>query len=170
MKKALLMNFTVDKENKTLHVEREFAAPLAKVWAAWTQSELLDQWFAPKPYQVRTVSMNFREGGHWVYAMMAPDGTEHCGRMDYKTITPLEKFTALDAFCDAEGNINEALPRADWSNTFKENGNTTMISVVTKYDKLEDLETVIKMGVQEGLTMCLQNLDELLEKEEVAVG
>jgi uncharacterized protein YndB with AHSA1/START domain len=43
------MNFTVDKANKKINVEREFAAPLESVWAAWTKAELLDQWCAPKP-------------------------------------------------------------------------------------------------------------------------
>ena len=34
MKSSLLMNFSVDKENKKIKVEREFAAPADKVWAA----------------------------------------------------------------------------------------------------------------------------------------
>ena len=48
-KTILLMDFSVDKENKRISVKREFAAPLSRVWAAWTESELLDQWWAPKP-------------------------------------------------------------------------------------------------------------------------
>ena len=31
------MDFVVDKENRRVKVVREFAAPLSKVWAAWTQ-------------------------------------------------------------------------------------------------------------------------------------
>ena len=38
------MNFVIDKENRKVKVAREFAAPLSKVWSAWTQSELLDKW------------------------------------------------------------------------------------------------------------------------------
>jgi len=47
---ALLMKFSVDKENNKIKVKREFAAPVAKVWAAWTEGHLLDQWWAPKPW------------------------------------------------------------------------------------------------------------------------
>jgi uncharacterized protein YndB with AHSA1/START domain len=47
------MNFVVDKQNNKVKVTREFAAPLSKVWAAWTQSELLDQWWAPKPWKAK---------------------------------------------------------------------------------------------------------------------
>ena len=165
MKSSLLMNFTVDKENKKLLVEREFAAPLSNVWAAFTQAELLDQWWAPKPWQARTKTMEFREGGYWLYAMVGPEGEEHWGRMDYKTITPKSSFSAVDSFVDAEGTVNKDLPSATFKNDFRETGETTTVTMVTTYPKLEDLETVINMGMKEGLTMALENLDALLEKQ-----
>jgi uncharacterized protein YndB with AHSA1/START domain len=165
MKSSLLLNFTVDKENNKLLVEREFAAPLTNVWAAFTQAELLDQWWAPKPWQARTKTMDFREGGYWLYAMQGPEGEEHWGRMDYKTINPQNNFSAVDSFVDSEGTINPELPRATFKNDFRETGDTTTVTMETTYDKLEDLETVIKMGMKEGLTMALENLDALLEKQ-----
>ena len=48
------MNFVVDKENNKVNVSREFAAPISKVWPAWTQSLILDQWWAPKPWKAKT--------------------------------------------------------------------------------------------------------------------
>jgi uncharacterized protein YndB with AHSA1/START domain len=68
MKSALLFDFTVNKESKTIVVNREFAAPLSLVWDAWTKAELLDKWWAPKPYRTETKSLDFREGGMWLYA------------------------------------------------------------------------------------------------------
>ncbi|HSI91095.1 MAG TPA: SRPBCC domain-containing protein [Adhaeribacter sp.] len=159
------MNFIVDKENSKLLVEREFAAPLANVWAAFTQAELLDQWWAPKPWQARTKSMDFREGGFWLYAMIGPEGEEHWGRTDYETIEPQKSFSAWDSFTDPEGNINPDFPRAAFKNEFRETGDTTTVSMVTKYDKLSDLEMVLNMGMQEGLTAALENLDALLERQ-----
>ena len=90
MKKTLLMNFVVDKENNKINVEREFDAPPDLVWSAWTESELLDQWWAPEPWKAETQSMNFTEGGYWHYAMVGPDGERHYGRADYKTIDPMK--------------------------------------------------------------------------------
>jgi uncharacterized protein YndB with AHSA1/START domain len=168
MNNALMMNFTVDKQAKTIHVEREFAAPLSKVWAAWTRSEILDKWWAPKPWRARTKEMDFREGGRWVYAMVSPEGDEHWSFADYKAITPLKHFSAQDGFCDAAGNINTEMPRSTWSNDFKESGDSTIVSVKVIFEKLEDLETIIQMGFKEGFTMGLSNLDELLAREEVA--
>lgn len=80
--------FSKDVANKKLTVVREFDAPLEKVWKAWTESELLDQWWAPKPWKAITQSMDFREGGKWLYYMLGPDGSRHYCRADYKTIVP----------------------------------------------------------------------------------
>lgn len=165
MKSSLLMNFSVDKENKTIHVAREFAAPLSKVWAAWTDSQLLDQWWAPKPWQARTKMMDFREGGYWLYAMMGPDGEQHWARADFKSITPLKAYSAQDAFCDEQGTINTSLPRSLWRNNFSENANATLVSIQIQYETLADLETILEMGFKEGLLAALDNLDELLNAQ-----
>jgi uncharacterized protein YndB with AHSA1/START domain len=162
MKSNLLMNFSVDKENARVNVEREFAAPVDKVWAAWTQSELLDQWWAPRPWKARTKSQDFREGGSWLYAMVGPEGEEHWAKIDYKTIDPKKSFSAYDAFCDENGNINTEFARSLWTNTFSEAENTTTVSVSIQYDKYEDIEVIMQMGFKEGFTMALGNLDELL--------
>lgn len=164
MKSNLLMSFSVDKENNRVNVEREFAAPVGKVWAAWTQSELLDQWWAPRPWKARTKSMDFREGGSWLYAMVGPEGEEHWAKVEYKTIAPQQSFSANDAFCDEHGTINTEFAQAIWTNTFTEADGTTTVSVAIQYDKYEDIEQMIQMGFKEGFTMALGNLDELLEK------
>ncbi len=159
MKNNLLMNFTVDKDNKKINVQREFAANLDKVWAAWTTSELLDQWWAPKPYQVKTKSMDFRVGGFWLYAMVSPEGDAHWCRADYKSIEPLKSFSALDAFCDEEGQPHTTFPRSLWTNSFQQQAEHTLVSIVVAYEDLADLEKIIEMGFKEGFTMAMENLD-----------
>lgn len=163
MKSNLLFDFSVNKENKTISVKREFAAGLDQVWAAWTRSELLDQWWAPKPYHVKTKSMDFREGGSWLYAMISPENEAHWCTLDYKKITDRESFSGLDAFCDEQGNINTGFPRSLWTNSFSGNNETTTVDILIRYDDLSDLEKILEMGFREGFTMCLGNLDELLE-------
>lgn len=165
MTPALLFDFTVNKENNTIQVAREFAAPANLVWDAWTKPELLDLWWAPKPYQTRTKRMDFREGGHWLYAMMGPNGDKHWCRADYEQITPGLRFSSLDAFCDEHGAINPAFPRSFWTNTFTAHQENTHVQIVIKYDKLEDLEKIIELGFKEGFTAAMQNLDQYLEAQ-----
>jgi len=161
MKNTLLMNFSVDKENKKIKVEREFAAPVEKVWAAWTDRKILDQWWAPKPWQAKTKSMDFREGGSWLYAMVGPDNNPQYCRADYQSIQKLKSFTGLDAFCDENGNINTDFPRSQWNVSFSPNGDTTLVRIEVSYSKVEDLEKIMEMGFKEGFTAALENLDGL---------
>ena len=58
MNSDLLFDFSVNKENKTVYIEREFNADLELVWKAWTTVELLDQWWGPKPFVTKTKFMN----------------------------------------------------------------------------------------------------------------
>ena len=86
----------VNKEKNTVNVEREFAANLELVWEAWTNPEILDKWWAPKPYQTRTKSMDFREGGMWLYEMYNTESQNqeecHWCKNDYMKIIHQSMF------------------------------------------------------------------------------
>ncbi|MBB4119001.1 PhnB protein [Mesonia hippocampi] len=165
MKKAILFNFNVDKANNQIKVERSFNAPVDLVWTAWTEAEILDQWWAPKPWTAQTKSMDFREGGQWHYAMVSPEGEMHWAKVDYLKIIPQNFFSALDGFCDEEGNPNTSLPRNKWENNFKKQGEETIVNIVLSFDTLEDLEKIIDMGFKEGFTAGLENLDQYIESQ-----
>jgi uncharacterized protein YndB with AHSA1/START domain len=158
----LAFDFSVIKEQKTIIVKREFAAALPLVWDAYTKSELLDQWWAPKPWKARTKIMDFREGGHWHYAMVGPNGEEHWALANYITIQLHKKFVVLDAFADAEGHVNKEMPQSKWEVNFVDKGAITLVESVITYDDLAQLEATIQMGFKEGLTMAMEGLDELL--------
>lgn len=163
MKNDLLMDFSVDKENLRIHVEREFAAPLADVWLAWTTSEILDKWWAPKPWKAHTKSMDFSVGGYWLYAMIGPQGEEHWSRADYKSITHFESFSGEDAFCDENGNINDNHLGSFWTYQFTDQLDKTLVSIEIKYAELSDLEANLEMGFKEGFTAGMENLDQLFQ-------
>jgi uncharacterized protein YndB with AHSA1/START domain len=160
----LHFDFITDKRNNTLTIKREFEAGRPLIWDCYTRQELLDQWFAPEPLTTKTRSMDFREGGHWHYAMVEPDGTEYWGYTSYLKIQPIDYYTALDAFSNTDAEINEDLPRAEWLMTFTDKGENTMVETVITYKSLSDLETVVHMGMEQGMIATLQKLDQLLVK------
>src|SRR6478672_8079798 len=162
MKSSLLMNFTVDKANNKITVEREFSAPVANVWAAWTQPELLDLWWAPKPWKTNTKSMDFREGGRWLYYMEGPDGSRHYCKVDYTSIVPNKSFSAADAFCDENGNVNLDFPSMQWKNLFLPSGDGTRVEIEISFKNEVDLHKIVEMGFKQGFAAAHNNLDELL--------
>lgn len=164
MNTNLKFDFNVNKENHTVSVKREFAANHDLVWDAYTKPEVLDQWWAPKPWTSRTKSMDFTVGGRRLYAMVGPEGEEHWALADYTSITPKTNFKHLDAFCDAEGNINTDMPRSEWDLNFIAQGETTLVDITIIHQSLADLEMQIEMGFKEGFTMALENLDQIFSK------
>ncbi|MBO9512591.1 MAG: SRPBCC domain-containing protein [Variovorax sp.] len=166
MKADVQFEFLVDEEKNTITIKRKFAARRQLVWNCYTQSELLDRWFAPKPLTTKTKFMDFSEGGHWHYAMVEPHGQEYWGRMDYQTIRPIDSYTSLDGFCDATGELNPALPRSRWHVAFSDPSAAgaphTLVETVVSYASPEALRQVMQMGLKEGLTSTLERLDELL--------
>lgn len=163
LKPNLQFDFLVDRERSTITVKREFAARRQLVWDCHTKRELLDQWFAPKPLTTQTKHMDFREGGHWHYAMVTPEGESYWSRLDYVRITPIDGYEAQDAFSDATGAVNPDMPRAHWDVSFTEAApKRTLVTTAILYRSPEDVQKVIDMGLQQGLASTVERLDELL--------
>lgn len=158
----LYMEFIVDKETKTVSITKEFDAERDLVWDAYTKPELLDQWWAPKPWASRTEVMEFREGGRRFYAMVSPEGVERWSVQKYESITPKTNFKFFNAFSDADENLE--LPGSDWDLNFSGDSGTTTIRISIYNESLERLERMVEMGFREGTIAQLQNLEELLAK------
>lgn len=156
------MGFVVNKETKTVTITKEFEAGLALVWDAYTKAELLDQWWAPKPFASRTKVMDFVVGGRRFYAMVSPEGQERWVVQRYKSITPKSNFQFFNTFADADENLE--LPGSDWDLNFSEQDGKTTVHVSIYNESLERLERMIEFGFREGTMAQLQNLEELLAR------
>jgi len=155
------MEFIVNKESKTVTITKEFAAGLSLVWDAYTDAELLDQWWAPKPFSSRTKAMDFEVGGRRFYAMVSPEGEERWVVQKYTAITPKTNFKMFNAFADADENLE--LPGSDWDLNFNEQDGKTSVHVSIYNESLERLERIIADGFfRIGTELQLQNLEELL--------
>jgi PhnB protein len=164
MSQGKIFNFTVDKDNLTVKVERSFDAPLDLVWSAWTEAELLDQWWGPKPFRAETKSMDFSEGGRWLYAMVGPQGERHWGLKEFTRIRPRRDFAYKSIFCDENGNVKPGATASIWFNSFSESEGVTLVTNDIKCETLAHLEAQIKMGFKEGYTAGLDQLEELLAR------
>jgi uncharacterized protein YndB with AHSA1/START domain len=94
--------------------ERTFAAPPELVWRAWSEAEALNQWWGPHIFENRVLSLDFRPGGSFHYAMKMPSGDETFGRFIYDEVDPPRRLRYRSAFADADGNA----VRAPWDATF----------------------------------------------------
>jgi PhnB protein len=153
-------DFTVNKDTKTIHLTREFAADLDLVWDAFTKAEILDQWTAPKPFRAQTKEMDFREGGRWLYAMISPeDGVRGWSLVEFIEIRPKTTFYGRNSFSDENGiSLNNVFSLT--RHTFLPKGETTTVHIEKKFDDLAVLEKMVSLGWKEGITAAMVNLDE----------
>ena len=160
MNSDLLFDFSVDKENKTVYMTREFNAGLDLVWEAWTTAELLDKWWGPKPYVTKTKVMDFEEGGRRFFAMVSPEGQERWFIQKFSAISPKTHFKTYNTFADADENPE--LPGSEWDYKFSEQNGKTKVSITIYNESLARLEKMIETGFRIGFTMTLTNLENLL--------
>lgn len=165
MKPTLLFDFTVDKTKNTVNVKREFSADRELVWEAWTNPEILDKWWAPKPWLSKTKYMDFKVGGRRFYAMVGPKGEEHWSLQEFTSIHPTTNFKFKSSFADKDENINSEFPTSEWNLEFSEQNGTTTVNIIIQHKTLVDIEMHIKMGFKEGFTMCLESLEQYIQEQ-----
>ena len=167
MKQAIMKHeakFTKDPANKQLHVTRAYDAPVDKVWRAWTQRDILDQWWGPKPWRAETKSLDFKPGGRWHYSMVGPKGERHWSLVEFKAIDPQRSFRTDCVFCDENGTTDDFGPAMHWYVEFSATPTGTMVNVTLTFDKEADLQKIVEMGFEGGFSMGLSQLDEVHEE------
>src|ERR1700744_1303564 len=145
------LDFIIDKTARTVLVEREFDAELPLVWDAFTKPEILDQWWAPKPFASKTKVMDFKVGGRRFYAMVSPEGQERWQVHKYTSISPKTNFKMYAAFADKDENLE--LPGSNWDLTFSEQNGRTKVDIVIFNESLARMEKMIEMGFSEGMAV-----------------
>lgn len=82
------MTAAIDVEAKTLRIERDFRAPLEKVFAALCDPRLAQQWWGPEGMTVSEIEMDAREGGFWRVVMVGSEGGTYAMEGVYKIMEP----------------------------------------------------------------------------------
>jgi uncharacterized protein YndB with AHSA1/START domain len=154
---------TKDLKEKSILVSRVFNAPVEKVWKAHTDSEILDKWWGPSPWKAETKSMNFKAGGYWLYAMVSPENQRSWGRMNYLAIDKYKSIDIEDAFCDENGKLNNELPVSKGQIVFTRTENGTRVEFKMIYPTESDLEKIVEMGFEQGITICHDQLERWLK-------
>ena len=162
MKSINRIQVTKDFKEKSILVSRVFNAPLEKVWQAHTDNEILDQWWGPSPWRAETKTIDFKAGGYWLYAMVGPENQKHWARMNYLAIDQYESIGIEDASCNENGKLNTELPVSEGQIIFTTTENGTRVEFKMIYPTETDLEKIVEMGFEQGITICHDQLERLL--------
>ena len=148
---------TADRE---LTITRLIDAPREKVYRAWTDPELIVQWFTPPPWKTIRAEMDVRAGGSSVVTMQSPDGREIPNPGVYLEVVPNERLVFTDAYASAWEP--SAKPFMTVVLTFEDEDGKTRYTARVKHWTAADREAHEKMGFEAGWGIATDQLAALV--------
>jgi len=156
-------DITTDAENLTMSLTADFAAPVDRLWHAFTDPRQLERFWGPPGWPATFTVFDFTVGGRADYRMTSPRGEASRGGWEFLRIDEPASFEVLDSFLGEDGRPMEGFPSMRMVFTFEETGTGSRLRNVTYFDSLEALEQTVAMGAVEGSRMAMDQLDAVLE-------
>ncbi len=150
---------TSDRE---LGFSRLIPAPPNKLYRAWTEPDLLVQWFAPLPWTTPRAELDVRPGGSSMVVMRGPDGNEFPNHGVYLEVVPGARLVFTDAYTQAWQPSEK--PFMTVILTFEAEGDATRYTVRVRHWSAEDREAHEKMGFYPGWGQCTDQLAALVAR------
>ncbi len=150
-----------DPSALTMTVEAVFAAPVERVWAAWVDPRQLEKFWGPPGYPATFERHDCRPGGTSAYYMTTPDGATPRGYWEWVSVNPPTAFEVIDGFALEDGSPDTSMPAGRMYATFLPHGAGTKMVLVSTFATLESMETLLKMGQEEGMREALNQADAL---------
>lgn len=153
----------VSIKKRELAVHRTMPAPREKLWAAFTNARLIDQWWGPDGFRNMTKEMDVREGGIWRHVMHGPDGAQYPNRTVYRQLLKPSKLVLRN---EPEGGASRVKP-FDQIVTFDVLGAKTDVKMHLVFDSPEELKKQRRMGAAKGGKQTLLRLERFLRQPQL---
>jgi uncharacterized protein YndB with AHSA1/START domain len=152
----------VSLADRELVLTRLIDASREKLYRAWTEPELLKQWFAPSPWTTPKAELDVRPGGANLIVMRGPDGNEFPNRGVYLEVVPNQRLVFTDAFTQAWEPSQK--PFMTVILTFEDEGGKTRYTARARHWTIADREAHENMGFHKGWGLCTDQLAALVAK------
>lgn len=157
------VDITKDLPGKTIVVTRAFDAPVGKVWRAFSERDILDKWWAPKPCWIETKTMDFRPGGLWHFCMHASKDERFWWRVNYEAIEPQRSIASSSGRAGEDASFHPDVVPMRRLTEFAATPTGAVVMITIKFEKEEDLKMMVEGGMISGTTKAFDNLDVVLE-------
>lgn len=152
-----------DLDALTLTITADFAAPVERVWAVYADPRQLERVWGPPGFPATFVDHDLTEGGRMNYYLTSPDGEKYYAYWDVTGVSAPDTFTFNDGFAlDETFAANTEMPESSNVYSFATTDGGTRATFVATYASAEALEKVLSMGVVEGASASINQIDDLL--------
>lgn len=140
-------------------ITRVFDAPRALVWRAWTEPEMLAQWFGPRGFTSSVPELDLRVGGKLRIVMHGPDGNDYPAACEFREIVASERLVFVNNAVDKDGKV---LLEGLTTVTFAEQGGKTTMTLHTHAVGRVPAAKQMLAGMEAGWTQSIDKLGELV--------
>ncbi|MGB3409817.1 MAG: SRPBCC domain-containing protein [Microthrixaceae bacterium] len=156
-------NVTHDSDTRTLVISAEFAASVERIWQVYADPRQLEKVFGPPTHPATFVKHDLTPGGAAHYFMTSPEGEKYYGWWKVTSVDEPRSFTFEDGFAaDDTFAPLEDMPVSKNTYQFASTEKGTQATFTSTYDSAEALQKVLDMGVVEGATLAINQIDVLI--------
>lgn len=147
-------------DDRELVLTREIDVPAEKLFRCWTETELIKQWFVPRPWTIASAEVDVRPGGKSLIVMRSPEGVEMPNPGVYLEVIPGQKLVFTDAY--TEGWVPSEKPFFTGIITFEDlGGGRSRYTARARHWTAENAKAHAEMGFLEGWGVCADQMAEL---------
>ena len=147
----------------TMTITAEFVASAERVWQLWADPRQLERWWGPPTYPATFTAHDLAPGSHVEYHMTGPEGDQPRGFWDIVEADPPNRLVFIDGFAHDDGTPNDDFPRNEGRVTIEPmGGGRTRMSIESRFPSAAAMEQVLAMGMEEGLTQAVGQIDAIL--------
>jgi uncharacterized protein YndB with AHSA1/START domain len=157
-----------DPATLTMTLTAEFEATPERIWQLWADPRQLERWWGPPTYPATFTRHDLAPGSHVEYHMTGPGGDQPHGYWDIVEADPPRRLVFVDGFAHEDGTPNDAFPRNEGLVTIEPiGGGRTRMLIESRFPSAEAMEQVLAMGMEEGLTLAVGQIDSILAEASV---
>jgi uncharacterized protein YndB with AHSA1/START domain len=143
---------------REIRIEREFDAPRNRVFAVYTDPELIPEWWGPRGTTTIVDKMDVRSGGDWRFIMRDSDGSESGFRGTYREVSPPDRIVQTFEWEGMPGYVSVETA------TFEDVGDRTRVTTTSVFHTVEERDGMLQSGMERGMNETYERLDELLAR------
>lgn len=149
-------------DNLTLTVVGDFTVSKERLWQAWADPRQLERYWGPPTWPATFTRHDMFPEGQSNYVMTGPDGRRSAGYWIFQDVNVGESFSVRDGFAHDDGTPNDQFPVCEMSFTVHETENGSQFRCVTTFPSAEAFERLLEMGMVEGMTAALGQMEAVL--------
>ncbi|MFM2077213.1 MAG: hypothetical protein RJA49_1103 [Actinomycetota bacterium] len=152
-----------DPANLSMTISTEFDQGVDEAWQLWANPRLLEQWWGPPTWPATFVEHDLSVGSRISYYMTGPEGEHAPGWWRITAADAPRSLEFENGFSSQDGSVDESMPVMHMRIALvaRPDGGTRM-DVQTNWASLEEMERIVAMGMEEGLSGAMSQMDALL--------